>query len=86
MISDNLVSLVVTSYNHAEFLPQRMESLMAQTYPNTEIIVVDDGSTDSSREYLLKYKDHPKVRLFFPDMNKGFVYASNYGVRPKANM
>jgi glycosyltransferase involved in cell wall biosynthesis len=78
-MSDNLVSLVVTSFNHAEYLPQRMESLLAQTHPNTEIIVVDDGSTDGSREYLLKYKEHPKVRLYFLESNNGYVFASNFG-------
>jgi glycosyltransferase involved in cell wall biosynthesis len=77
---DNLVSIVVTSYNHAEFLPQRMESLLAQTYSNFEIIVVDDGSTDGSREYLNKFKAHPKVSLFFLESNKGYVHASNFGV------
>ncbi len=76
---DNLVSIVVTSYNHAEFLPQRMESLLAQTYSNIEIIVVDDGSTDGSREYLNTFKVYPKVSLFFLESNKGYVYASNFG-------
>lgn len=77
---DNLVSIVVTSYNHAEFLQQRVESLLAQTYPNIEILVVDDCSTDGSRDYLLTYESHPKVSLFFLESNMGYVYASNYGV------
>ena len=77
---DKLVSIVVTSYNHAEFLQQRMESLFAQTYPNIEIIVVDDCSTDKSREYLNQYKTSPEVRLYFLEKNKGYVYASNFGV------
>lgn len=77
---DKLVSVVVTSYNHAAFLPQRMESLLTQTYPNIEIIVVDDYSTDGSRAYLDQYKTYPNVSLFFLDSNKGYVYASNFGV------
>lgn len=77
---NKLVSIVVTSYNHAEFLQQRIESLLAQTYPNIEIIVVDDCSTDRSREYLEQYKNHPKVSLFFLERNSGYVFASNYGV------
>ncbi len=78
--SEKLVSIVVTSYNHAEFLQQRMESLFAQTYSNIEIIVVDDCSTDASREYLNQYKTHPKVRLYLLEKNNGYIYASNFGV------
>ncbi|MEI7423469.1 MAG: glycosyltransferase [Prolixibacteraceae bacterium] len=76
---DKLVSIIVTSYNHLEYLPQRMESLLAQTYPHTEIIVVDDGSGDGSQEYLKKFKDHPNIRLFLHESNQGYVHASNYG-------
>jgi len=78
-MEDKLVSIVVTSYNHAAFLPQRMESLLAQTHSNIEILVVDDCSTDGSREYLLTWETHPKVSLYFLESNKGYVYTSNYG-------
>ncbi|MCL6102023.1 MAG: glycosyltransferase [Bacteroidetes bacterium] len=61
-----------------------MDSLLTQTYPDIEIIVVDDCSTDRSREYLNTYKSHPKVSLFFLESNNGYVHASNYGVS-KAN-
>jgi len=77
---EKLVSIVVTSYNHAEFLHQRMESLFAQTWKNIEIIVVDDCSTDLSRDYLKQFENYPKVRLCFLESNKGYVYASNFGV------
>ena len=76
---DKLVSIVVTSYNHLEYLPQRMESLLAQTYPHTEIIVVDDGSDDGSQEYLKKFNNHPNISLFLLESNHGYVHASNYG-------
>jgi len=57
-----------------------MESLLAQTYPNIEIVVVDDCSTDGSIEYLKQYNAHSKVRLFPLESNKGYVFASNHGV------
>jgi len=54
--------------------------MIAQTYSNIEIVVVDDCSTDGSREYLNQYKTNPEVSLFFLESNKGYVHASNYGV------
>lgn len=46
-----LVSIIFTSYNHKEYLQQALDSLIDQTYANTEIIVIDDNSSDGSKEY-----------------------------------
>lgn len=54
-----LVSIVVASYNHAEYLVQRMDTLIAQTYPDIEIIVIDDCSTDNSLQVLRPYESDP---------------------------
>ena len=51
-----LVSVVVTSYNYAQFIGETIESLLAQTYKNIEIIVVDDGSKDNSVEIIKDYQ------------------------------
>lgn len=75
-----LVSIIVASYNHAEYLVQRMESLLNQTYPNFEIIVIDDHSTDESVKILQKYDDHPRVQLILNQKNSGWVNVSNQGV------
>lgn len=78
-MTPGLVSIVVTSYNHAEFLPQRMESLLAQTYRPIEIIVVDDHSTDDSVEVLRRWEAEPLVRVVALDANLGVAGASNRG-------
>jgi glycosyltransferase involved in cell wall biosynthesis len=52
------VSVVISNYNYAEFLPQAIESVQAQTHAPVEIIVVDDGSTDDSRVVLERYPVH----------------------------
>lgn len=74
------VSCVVASYNHARFLPQRMESLLAQTYPNLEIIVIDDCSPDNSVEVLRRYESDPRVKLVVRERNAGWVAVSNQGI------
>jgi glycosyltransferase involved in cell wall biosynthesis len=75
-----LVSVVVASYNHAEYLEQRMDSLINQTYQDIEILVIDDCSTDNSLEVLRRYESHPKVRLIVREQNGGWVAVSNQGV------
>jgi hypothetical protein len=50
-----LVSIVVTSYNYGRFLAEAIDSCLAQTHPDTEIVVVDDGSTDDSRRIIESY-------------------------------
>lgn len=75
-----LVSVIVASYNHAEFLQERMDSLLNQTYKNIEIIVIDDCSSDNSCEVLRQYKPNQKVRLIERDTNGGWISVSNQGV------
>nr|WP_319564276.1 glycosyltransferase [uncultured Rhodoferax sp.] len=75
-----LVSLIVASYNHAEYLAQRMESLIGQTYQNIEILVIEDCSPDNSLEVLRRYESHPKVKLIVREKNGGWVAVSNQGI------
>lgn len=75
-----LISVVVTSYNHAEYLDQRMKSLLNQTYPNLEIIVVDDCSTDGSADVLAQYRGIPHVSIVLLEKNHGYANTSNLGV------
>jgi glycosyltransferase involved in cell wall biosynthesis len=78
-VKPGLVSVVVASYNHAEFIEKRMESLIHQTYPDMEIVVIDDGSTDHSVEVLRRYASHPKIKLIIREKNAGWVAVSNQG-------
>ncbi len=75
------VSVIVTSYNHAEYLDQRLDSLLSQTYPNLEIIVVDDHSTDNSLAVLEAYKKYGHIRIVALEQNRGYANAVNFGVR-----
>jgi glycosyltransferase involved in cell wall biosynthesis len=63
-LSDPLsVDVVVTNHNYARFLPAAIESACAQTHPGVHVVVVDDGSTDSSREVLGEFEDRVEVVL-----------------------
>lgn len=76
-----LVSVVVPNFNHARFLPQRLESILAQTFSDFEVIILDDGSTDNSREVIARYLQDPRVRFYANDINSGSPFVQwNRGV------
>ncbi|MDP3651347.1 MAG: glycosyltransferase [Rhodoferax sp.] len=79
-VTPGLVSIIVASYNHAEYLDRRMESLISQTYKNIEIIVIDDCSPDNSLQILRKYETNPKIKLIIRQENGGWVAVSNQGL------
>ncbi len=69
------VSIIVPNYNHAPYLQQRMDSILEQTYQDFELILLDDYSTDGSREMLEGYLSHPKVsHLVCNDTNSGSAF------------
>lgn len=74
------VSVVVANYNMGRYVVEAVESILAQTYPVHEVNVVDDGSTDNSRDVLRRYQDHPVVRVFLQP-NGGQAKAKNKGIR-----
>jgi hypothetical protein len=71
-----LISVIVPHYNHAPYIKQRMDSILQQTYPEFEIILLDDASTDGSREILLSYAQHPKVsHCVINEVNSGSTFS-----------
>jgi len=74
------ISVIVSNYNYAPYVSEAIESVLRQTYQNYEIIIVDDGSTDNSREIITSYVDkYPgKIIPVFKE-NGGQGSAFNYG-------
>lgn len=72
-----LVSVIVPSYNYLRYIGKCLDSVINQDYPNIEIIVVDDGSTDGSLEYLESLGAPIRV---FQQKNQGVSVARNHGI------
>src|SRR5260221_13651148 len=73
----NLLRIIITAYNYARFLPEALRSCLAQTYQPIEIIVVDDGSTDNTREVVAGF---PDVKYIYQE-NRGLSAAHNNALR-----
>ncbi|MBR4565113.1 MAG: glycosyltransferase family 2 protein [Paludibacteraceae bacterium] len=71
-----LVSVIVPNYNHAAFLKQRIDSILNQSLQDFELILLDDCSTDNSREVLSSYAENPHVsHLVFSETNSGSPFS-----------
>lgn len=73
-----LITIGVSAYNRENFLPECLDSLLAQSYPNIEIIVVDDGSKDNTRQ--LVTEKYPQIRYIYKE-NGGDASAKNLAAR-----
>ena len=80
-----LVTVIIPNYNHAKYLRQRIDTVLNQTYTSFEVIILDDCSTDNSKDIILSYKDNPHISNIvlnsensgstFKQWNKGFELA-----------
>jgi O-antigen biosynthesis protein len=73
-----LVSIIIPCYNAADVVADAIDCALAQTYPAVEVVVVDDASTDDSREVVARYGD--RVRALHLPANRGPAHARNRGV------
>lgn len=73
-----LVSIILPTYNRATFIEAALESVLAQTYANWECIIIDDGSSDNTKEILEKYQDE-RFRYIYQE-NQGVSGARNTGI------
>ena len=80
MNSHPLVSIIIPVYNVEKYVDKCIKSVISQSYKNIEIIVVDDGSTDKSREIVDCYKKYKNVKVFHKE-NGGLSSARNYGLK-----
>lgn len=78
MTTNPLISVILPVYNTEKYLSESIESILRQTYANKEIICVDDGSTDASRDILLSYAD--QLTILQNEQNRGIAHSRNKGI------
>ena len=71
------VSIIIPVYNIGKYLEKCLDSVIAQTFPDIEIIVVNDGSTDNSPEIIARYADKDPRIVVIDKANEGLAYARN---------
>lgn len=79
MVSEK-ISIIVTTYNRAPKIATCLESIYNQSNQLFELIIVDDGSTDGTKDLLRAYAQKENTHVFFLDKNYGASYARNYGI------
>ena len=73
------VTVLMSVYNDGLFLPLAVQSILAQTFPDFEFLIIDDGSTDDSIAYLSQLRD-PRVRVVRHPQNLGLTQSLQHGV------
>lgn len=79
MSLDPLVSVIIPTFNRKEMVARAIESVLDQSYNNLELIVIDDGSSDGTREFLKKYCTDKRFNYYYQE-NKGQSAARNLGI------
>jgi len=76
-----LVSIIIPTYNRADLLSRAIQSVINQTYKDWELLIIDDGSTDNTKEIVEEFvKKDPRIKYFYQE-NKGQGAARNLGIR-----
>jgi glycosyltransferase involved in cell wall biosynthesis len=76
-----LVSIIIPTYNYGHLISQTLDCLIAQSYPNIEIIIIDDGSVDNTKEIITGYQQNNAFINYFYQSNMGLSAARNAGIK-----
>ena len=77
---NDLVSIIMPSYNTAEYIKNSVNSVLAQTYQNWELLIIEDCSTDNTMEVLSSFDDK-RIKVLKNERNSGAALSRNYGLR-----
>jgi glycosyltransferase involved in cell wall biosynthesis len=79
-LTPTLVSIIIPCYNYGAYVSDAINSILAQTYKNWELIVINDGSTDSTKEVVMPYVEADSRIRYYYQPNKGLSAARNAGL------
>ena len=72
--SSPLFSILIANYNNGKYIKETLDSVYAQDYTNWEIVIVDDASTDESKEVYKEYENDSRINIYYNEDNKGVTY------------
>lgn len=79
---DGLVSIIMPAYNAEKYIKESIESVLAQTYKNWELIIVDDGSQDETKNIIQLYANRDeRIKCIFLNINQGVANARNIAIQ-----
>jgi len=80
MAKKALITVVIPTYNRAKYLPRTIRSVQNQTFKNWELLIMDDGSTDQTRQVVKRFMSDPRIRYVRHKRNKGVCYSLNHAL------
>ena len=75
-----LITIYITNHNYGKYLSKSINSVLKQTYSNYELIIIDDGSTDNSKNIIRKYQNLKNIKIIF-QKNKGLLVSNNIALK-----
>lgn len=80
MKNNPLVSIYITNYNYGKYIRDSINSVLSQTFQDFELFIIDDGSTDNSKEIIEEYRDNARITIIYQH-NKGLNVTNNIAMR-----
>ena len=74
------ITIILPNFNSAKYIDQTVKSIIAQTYKNWKLIIVDDNSDNETKNVLSKYKKNKKIKIFWLKKNRGAAYCRNFAI------
>ncbi len=75
------IDIIMPNYNKGIFIDEAIKSVLRQSFKNWKLFIVDDNSSDNSRDIILKYKKNKKIKIFFLKNNKGPSFCRNLAIK-----